>query len=42
MNLKKILRSDQTDNKNNLNNIFGEKATRDRLIVSNEVSDLVD
>ena len=41
MNLKKI-RSDETNNKNNLNNIFGEKATRDRLIVSNEVSDLVD
>ena len=42
MNFKKIPRSDETDNKNNVNNIFGEKTTRDRLIVLNEVSDLAD
>ena len=37
MNLKKISRSDETANKNNVNNIFGEKTTRGRLIVMDVV-----
>ena len=39
---KKISRSDETDNKNNVNNIFGEKTTRDRLIVMDDVSGVAD
>ena len=42
MNLKKISRSDETANKNNVNNIFGEKTTRGRLIVMDVVSGLGD
>ena len=39
---KKISRSDETDSKNHVNNIFGEKTTRDRLIVMDDVSSVVD
>ena len=39
---KKISRSDETDNKNNVNNIFGEKTTRNRLIVMDDVSGVAD
>ena len=42
MNLKKISRSDETANKNNGNNIFGEKKTPGRLIVMDVVSSLAD
>ena len=39
---KQISKSDETDNKYNLNNIFGEKTTRDRLIIMDDVSGLAD
>ena len=39
---KQISESDETDSKNNVNNIFSEKATRGRLIVMDDVSGLAD
>ena len=35
-------RSSKKSNENNVNNIFGEKTVRDRLIIMDDVSDLAD
>ena len=40
--LKKISRPDETDNKNNVNDVFGEKTTCDTLIAMDDVSGLTE